>query len=588
MCFNETAFLMSIERRLLGENPSARNLVFLATALGFLAAGLWLVLAWLLSDVVSRIFIANQTLADVLALLGLMLVLMLVRAVLMWGGDVVAQHGANRLKSGMRNRLTAKLLALGPLYTRGERTGELVHAATAGIETLDEYTSQYQPARLLAGLVPALVFVAILVLDPWTLPILLFAGPLLLFLLAMIGGRAKELTERRFLEMSWMSAHLMDMLQGLPTLKMFGRSREQGVMIETIGRQYGNTTMDVLRTAFQTSLVLEWGATAATALVAIEVSVRLMNGLMPFDTAVAVLLFTPEFFLPLRQLAIKYHAGKTGKAAAERIYAILDTPARVQPSVDLNAERPRPARLNITFKDVRVSFDKGRRPALDGFSLQIPSGQTIALVGATGAGKTTVANLLLRFMEPSAGTITVGGVPLPELDTAWWRTQIAWVSQHPHLFSGTVLENLEIAKANATREEMVAAARAAHIHDFVETLPRGYDTPLGERGARLSGGQIQRLALARAFLQDAPLLILDEATSHLDGPNQDLIRTSLLELKRNRTTLIIAHRLALAYDADTVAVVADGRVVETGSPTALLRRNGRYSNLVAAYEGGAL
>jgi len=580
---------MSVERRLLRENPSAGRLLYGAVGLAFLAAALWLAIAWLLSAVVNRVFLAHQTLNDVIGVFAVMLALMLLRAGLMWASDVFAQHSANCVKGELRGRLTAKLFALGPTYTRGERTGELVHAAVEGVEAFDEYISQYQPARLLAGLVPALVFGVILVLDPWTLPILLFAGPILLLLLALIGGRTKELTARRFVEMSWMSGRFLDMLQGLPTLKMFGRSKEQAKTIETISRRYANTTMDILRTAFQTSLVLEWGATAATALVAIEVSVRLMNGLLPFDRALTVLLLTPEFFLPIRQLAMKYHAGSAGKAAAERMYAILDIPvaSSLAPSIaqPRNSAPALPARLDIRFDAVHVSYDNGQRPALNGFSLSIAHGQMVALVGATGAGKTTVANLLMRFVEPARGIITVGGLCLNEIDAAHWRTQVAWAPQHPHLFYGTVAENLRLARPDASSEALIAAARAAHAHEFIERLPRAYDTPIGEHGARLSGGQRQRLAIARAFLKDAPLLILDEATSHLDDASEELLRDALAQLRRDRTVLVIAHRLRLAQDADVIAVVDDGRVVQMGSPLVLANQSGMYEHLVAAYQG---
>ena len=579
---------MSIERRLLAENLRARKLLYGAVALSFLATALWLAFAWLFSAVVNRVFILHQTLDQVAVLCALIFGLIVVRFALMWGSDVIAQHSANALKRNLRERLDAKLFALGPLYTRGERTGELVRTATAGIEALDEYISQFQPARILAVIVPALVLFVILFLDIWTLPILLFTGPILVLLLALIGKRTQDLTARRFLEMSWMSAHFMDMLQGLATLKLFGRSKEQAQTIETISEQYGNTTMDILRTAFQTSLVLEWGATAATALVAIAVSARLMTGLMPFETALTVLLLTPEFFLPLRQLAIKYHAGTAGKDAAARVYTILDVPLTATLAPQTNVTRALlPTRLDIFFDDVQVAFDNGERIALDGFTLKLADKQTVALVGKTGAGKTTVANLLLRFVEPTRGKIIVGGIPLHEIDADTWRAQIAYVSQQPHLFAGTVAENLALAKPDPTRAEMIEAARAAHIHDFIAGLPHGYDTPLGERGARLSGGQRQRLALARAFMKNAPLLILDEVTSHLDAANEEQIRAALAQLLPNRTTLIIAHRLALAQDADVVAVMENGRVIEKGSPRALLEADSKYGAFVAAYQGGA-
>jgi ATP-binding cassette subfamily C protein CydD len=414
--------------------------------------------------------------------------------------------------------------------------------------------------------------------------ILIFTGPVLVLFLALIGSRAKEITERRYLELSWMSAFFLDVLQGLATLKMFGRSREQIETIREISVHYGNTTLEVLRTAFQTALVLEWGGTVATAFVAVEISLRLMSGGISFERALAVLVITPEFFLPLRQLAIRYHAGTAGKAAADRIFAILDQPL---PSPRSSTSRSSvPARLDLRFDQVSFAYDGGQRPALQDFSLHIPHGQTVALVGATGAGKTTVANLVLRFIEPDGGSITVSGAPLNEIDPAAWRSRLAWVPQQPHLFYGTIAANIRLANPNATQEEVVAAAMAAHAHEFIEKLPQGYDTAIGEQGARLSGGQQQRLAIARAFLKDAPFLILDEATSHLDAESEALVQDALDRLLRGRTALIIAHRLKLAYTADQVVVMQQGRAVETGKHATLVAENGAYRQLVASYEGG--
>jgi ATP-binding cassette, subfamily C, bacterial CydD len=340
----------------------------------------------------------------------------------------------------------------------------------------------------------------------------------------------------------------------------------------------------VLRTAFQTGLVLEWGGTVATALVAVEVSLRLMYGMLPFERALAVLIITPEFFFPLRQLAIRYHAGTAGKTAAERIFTLLDQPLKQRGMVS----RPSvpPARLEIRFDDVSYAYADGKRPALEGFSLHIPHASRVALVGASGAGKSTAARLLLRFLDPDEGSITVDGTPLEAIDLAAWRARVAWVPQNPHLFHGTVRDNLILARPEASEAEMVAAARAAHAHEFIAGLREGYDTSIGERGARLSGGQAQRLAIARAFLKDAPFLILDEATSHLDSASEAAIQEALTTLMRGRTVLIIAHRLKLVYSADQVALVEWGRVSEVGDPRLLLGQNGPYQQLVASFEGG--
>ncbi len=490
-------------------------------------------------------------------------------------------------RAACASRLTQQIFALGPAYTQSESSGELVNATVEGVEVLDEYITTYQPARLLAMLVPAFVFVVIFLLDPPTTLILLFTGPILVLLLAFIGGRVKEITEKRFLELSWMSAFFLDMLQGLATLKMFGRSREQIDNIRDISRHYGATTMEVLRIAFQTGLVLEWGGTVATALVAVQISLRLMAGYLPFNRALAVLIITPEFFLPLRQLALKYHAGTAGKAAADRIFAILDTPIKQSRAQTTRTSRSMPARSDIRFDQVSFAYDSGQRPALQDFSLHIPHGQTIALVGATGAGKSTAAQLLLRFIEPDRGPITIDGVPLSDIDLTAWRTHVAWVPQQPHLFHGTIADNIRLARADASEADVIAAAQAAHAHDFILQLPQGYATPIGERGARLSGGQQQRIAIARAFLKDAPFLILDEATSHLDSISEAAIQDALDRLMRGRTVLIIAHRLKLVYSADRVAVLDRGRVIEVGDPRTLLDQNGPYQHIVASYEGAA-
>jgi ATP-binding cassette, subfamily C, bacterial CydD len=574
------------EKRLLRYNRSTRAFLYLAVGAGFLAAVCVVAQACLLSETVDRVFQKGQTLQAVLPLLAILLGLAFARAIIVWSEDILAQRAASHLKDNLRADLTQQIIALGPAYTRTERSGELVNAAVEGVEILDEYLTVYQPARLLSRLVPAFVFCVVLILDPFSTLVLLFTGPVLVLLLALIGSSVKDITQRRFLELSWMSAYFLDVLQGLATLKMFDRSRSQIDRIRAISQRYGNTTLEVLRTAFQTGLVLEWGSTIATALVAVEISLRLMNGALPFSRALAVLIITPEFFMPLRQLALKYHAGTAGQAAADRVFAILDTPIPQARTSAARSVRSVPTRLDIRFDRVSFAYDAGQRPALRDFSLHLPHGQTIALVGATGAGKTTVAQLLLRFIELQSGSITIDRTPLNNIDPTLWRAQIAWVPQQPHLFHGSIADNIRLARADAGEADIIAAATAAHAHDFIEKLPQGYATPIGEQGTRLSGGQQQRLAIARAFLKDAPLLILDEATSHLDGISEAAIQDALDRLMRGRTVLIIAHRLKLAYAADQVVVMQQGRAIETGRPEALLTQNGAYRELVASYEGG--
>lgn len=597
-----------IEKRLLRLNRKATILLVTAVVAGVIAAVLLVGQTWFVSRAVDRVFLRGGDLATALPLLGAAAAFLALRSGASALADVLLQHASSHIKGDLRRSLSVRLYTLGPVYTYGERSGELVNTMGGGVESLDDYITQYLPARYWAVFSSLVILLAILWIDAPTTLILLFAAPMLILLLALIGGQAQRLTQKRFTELSWMSAFYLDILQGLPTLKLFGRSREQADNIERISRQYGDTTLQVLATAFQSSLVMEWAATAATAMVALEVSLRLVAHNIEFTAALAVLLLTPEFFMPLRQLAIKYHAGATGKAAGERIFSILDAeeqpPFREESGFREGSGFPEgwgfpegvegvSTRISgdIVFERVTYTYpanrDGGsaRPPALHDVSLVLPHGSTTALVGPSGAGKTTVANLLLRFLAPDSGRILAGGVDLAAADPADWRRQVAWVPQRPHLFGGTAADNIRLGNPAAGDDEVVAAAKAAHAHEFLTRLPQGYDTPLGEHAARLSGGQRQRLAIARAFLKDAPFLILDEASASLDAESEELIQDALQRLVAGRTVLVIAHRLNLSAGADQVIVLEGGRTVEQGPPAVLLAADTLYRRLVTSYQG---
>ena len=408
----------------------------------------------------------------------------------------------------------------------------------------------------------------------------------------LIASLADRLTRQQWTSLSRMSAHFLDVLQGLPTLKLLGRSREQIRTIAQISDRFGQTTLGVLKVAFLSALVMEMVATLSTAVVAVTVGLRLLNGRMGFQEAFFVLLLAPEFYLPLRRLGVRFHAGMSGVAAAQRIFEVLDEPkvevkaevkvkAKAEAALDLNLDLN--LALNLNFTNIHYSYDNGQRPALKGLSFQITPGQKVALVGPSGAGKSTVAYLLLRFIQPDRGAITVDGVPLQDLPASVWRRQVAWVPQNLYLFHDSVAENIRLARPEASLDAVIWAARQAHAHAFIQALPDGYDTLVGERGTRLSGGQAQRIALARAFLKDAPMLILDEATANLDPEHETMLQETMERLMQDRTVLILAHRLSTVYRADQILVMDRGRVVESGTHAALLEGGQLYKQLVAAY-----
>jgi len=483
---------------------------------------------------------------------------------------------SNRIRSAVRCALTNYWGTIRP--TSRASTGVDSTLLGSGVDELDEYVTAFLPARSLAALVPAIVFVTIGFMDPWTLVILLFAGPMLILLLAVIGSRTRVLADQRFQELGWLRSFYLDMVRGIPTLKVFGRANESVETIEEISDRFGRTTMGVLRTAFQTSLVIEWAATAATALVAVQVSFRMIDGKIGFATALAVLMLTPEFFAPLRNLAVEYHAGQTGTAVLAQLPAIKNLanfanapasnkaePSEPTPATLQHSMLPPPTTAPIRFDSVSFSYPGSDQVVLADVSFTIDFGETVVLLGPSGVGKTTILELLQGRLQPTAGLITVNGRPLSTLDSRDWSRQITSVPQNPFMFSASVQTNVMLSAPNASPEALRTALDLAHASEFVDGLSHGVDSPIGEEGAVLSGGQRQRLAIARAVLRDAPIVILDEFTAHFDPESEQAVIESLKPFLASRTAIISAHREATIGLADRVLMVTDQRVVEVES-----------------------
>lgn len=581
---------MYLDRRVLTQARDSQKDLAGTVGSGVLSGLLVVFQAYALSAAIAGVFLDGLSLVQVRSFLIVFVLLSFVRSFLVWVSEVTAQRVAGRVKVDLRAALTERLLKLGPGYTRSERTGELTNTVTEGVEALDAYLARYLPQLALGALVPLLVLFFVLPVDPISGVILLITAPLIPLFMFLIGGAAKERTKRQWLVLSRMSAHFLDTLQGLATLKRLGQSRAQEVRVRETSELFHHATMGVLRVAFLSALVLEMTATLSTALVAVGVGLRLLYGHLDYQDALFVLILAPEFYRPLRGLGGAFHAGLPGVEAAKRIFAVLETPIpapEIQPIQTPPASLSKAAALDIELDRVTFSYDADRGPVLDRISFEIPAGRKVALIGPIGAGKTTVAHLLLRFAEPQEGIIRAGGISLTDMDPSWWRQRIAWVPQHPHLFHGTVAENIALGHRGATDDEIVAAARFANAHEFVDELPQGYETSIGERGERLSGGQTQRIALARAFMKDAPLLILDEPTSQLDPVSEALVQEGIHRLTRDRTVLLIAHRLSTVLDADKIVLLSAGRVIEEGTHDELLQQGRVYPRLIAAYGGAS-
>lgn len=574
----------SLDQRLLREAGIAQIALLASFSANVLLSIVIIVQALLLSQSIDRVFQKGESLQTVSPFLWTLLIVIGLRGLLSYFGSQASAQLAIQVKNALRQQIMTHLYEQSPAHIYHEKSGDLVLTATEGIEKLDGYYRDYLPGLFTALFLPILILLVVLPFDLLTFVVLLITAPLIPFFMALIGMAAGALAKRQFFEMRYLSAHFIDVMQGLTTLKMFNRSQYQVETIHRITGQFRESTMRVLRIAFLSAFTLEILATLSVAIVAVEIGVRLLNSGIDFEHALFLLVIAPEFYLPLRALGAKFHNATAGKASAERLFAILDT---FQPIKRIEEASPLPSDMHICFENISLTYDHATSPTLSDLSFEIKANQRTALIGASGSGKTSITNLLLRFLQPDTGRITIAGTDLSSISTEQWREQIAWVSQSPYLFNTTIAENICFSRPDATEAQMMAAAQAAGAHEFILHLPEGYQTLCGERGLRLSGGQAQRIALARALIRDVPLLILDEPTSNLDPESETEIIRGLNQLTQNRTVLLVTHRLSLAVDADHIIVLNKGKVAEQGSHIDLMASGGLYTQLVKTFGSDA-
>ena len=557
------------QRRLTRSSRAARAHLGAAAVLGLLATVLLVAQATLLAHVIAGVFGGGESLAEVTPQLLWLAAISLGRGLVDAGFEASGRIGGARAMAELRSRLVRHLLLVRPGALQGERSGELATAAVQGVDALEAYFARYLPQVVLAALAP----IAILA---WTVPrdweaaaILAVTAPLIPVFMILIGRIAERSTRRRWQRLSWLGARFLDLVGGLETLRANGRAAAQTRAVAAAGEAYRRETMATLRVGFLSALVLELLAMIGVALVAATVGIQLAEGRLGLTAGLTVLILAPEVYMPLRRLGAQFHASADGMAAAERIFEVLDEPAAI--SVPARPHpTPDPARADLVLDAVRFTHP-GRDEVLRGLDLTLLPGQTLALTGPSGGGKSTLLSLLMRLADPTAGSIACAGVDLRLLDPAEWRRRIAWVPQRPTVFSGTLEENVRLAAPEATAPKLAQALRRAGLTDLVASLPGGLETRVGEGGRRLSAGQAQRLALARAFLRDAPLLLLDEPTANLDEETELEIAAAVEELAAGRTAVVVAHRPEMARRADRVVELRDGLLHEarTAAPEAV-------------------
>jgi len=554
----------------------------LAGAVGFSVAGGLLVLlqAYLLAGIADAVIFARAPLLAISPALTGLLAVYAARFAATYAAEQMAFAAAADVKRTLRERLLKRLEELGPAWQRTQRSGDLVTSIVDGIDTLDGYFARYLPQMGAAALVPLSLLVFVVPQDWFSAAVFLLTVPLIPVFMVLIGKGAERLNQRQWVQLRRLAARFLDAIQGLTTLRLLNASRREIEVVARLSDDYRRTTMGVLRVAFLSALALELLATLSIAVVAVFIGFRLYGAFdwapIDFRTGLFVLLLAPEVYLPLRDLGARYHARMEAIGATGGILNILEAP-RVAAPAGRAALPSGPLRIEVA--GVHYAYPDGRA-GLRGVDLQLEPGRLLALIGPSGAGKSTLAQLLLGFVTPDQGSVMVGGQALATVDPTAWRSAVAWVPQRPQLLYGTLLDNLLLAHPAATPAEVRRALEQAGAAELVERLPHGLQAVIGEQGIGLSGGEIQRLALARAFLRDARLVVLDEPTANLDATAAAGVLATLGRLKEGRVVLVIAHRLATAAAADVVAVLEEGRVVEAGPPRELAALGGRYAALV--------
>lgn len=567
-------------RWLKSQSRPARNWLLISVATG-LGSGMLLVgQAYLLSRIVHNAFIAGLGRDTLIPLFLFLLAIIVVRAGFGWCREIAGFKAGAAVREAVRSALIRHIGDMGPVGTSRLPSGILVSSALEQVEALHNFVARYLPQMAIAALLPMAMLAFIFPISWAAGSVLLTSAPLIPLFMILIGMGAESISQKHFQALARMSAHFLDVLRGLPTLKHFGRSKDQATEIQKTSREYRRHTMAVLRVAFLSSAVLEFFTAISIALVAVYLGMHYLGYItfgaygdsLNFASGFFILLLAPDFFLPLRELGTHYHARADAVGAAEEIIRILDHPI-MSVSAPRATTKPTPP-LRIDFQGVGVQYHTTGQHGLQSIDVTITKGERIAVVGESGSGKSTLIHLLLGFIGPSAGDILMDGTSLAKVDIEAWRRHCAWIGQHPMLFTGTLRKNITLARPGATDDQIEAASRRAGVSEFADRWQQGLDTVVGEQGLGLSVGQAQRVALAQAYVKDAPFLLLDEPTASLDKATEARIIQDLDDWTKDRTLLMATHRPAPLALADRIIVLKNGKLVAQGDYQTLKQTHG--------------
>ena len=529
--------------------------------------------AWFFGTLINNFIFSENTLHDERYTIIYLGIAIIVRLLAHYVQESVANRLGSAVKATFRKRALAHMFKLGVQHK--ERHGDVIHMLTDGLEQVDAYVARYIPQILYAIMIPLIMGIAIVDTLPIIGIILIVTVPLIPFFMILIGKQADRLNKEQWERMSFLSGHFLDVLQGITTLKLFGRAKDQIKVIGRLSEEFKDSTLRVLRVAFLSALVLELVSTISTALIAVYLGLTLLDGEIPFFSAFFILLLAPEFYTPFRQLGAAFHTGMAGKTSILKYEEFMNR----QPSLPVGGQSKLQGPIQaIEIKDLTFTYEDSEN-GVQHISLVAKRNSPIMLVGESGAGKSTIAHIIGGFLTAPKGAVVIDGLDVCDIDVEWWRHQITYVSQHPHIMKGTLRDVLSFGM-NVSDEEIIEACKEVQLLDVINRQQEGLDTIIGEGGLGLSGGERQRVALARAFLRKGQVLILDEVTAHLDVKTESIISSAIQRLMENKIVIIIGHRLQTMHWASTLYVLKQGRIIQQGSYEELIAVDGYFKDLV--------
>lgn len=554
----------------------AKNFYRINLLFSYLSGILIIPQAWFLATIIDQIIFKEKTLLDIYKYLIALLLTYLIRSILSIAANLFAAKTSSLIKKQLRNELFINLRNLGPSFIKSKGSGALTHIMSDGIESIGKYYSEFLPSKFIMMTLPLTILLFAFPFDWISCLVMIITAPLIPLFMIIIGKQAEKLNQKQWQKLKRMGNHFLDVIQGITTLKLFNASKKEIKSIANTAEEYRIETMKVLRVAFLSSVTLEFFSTVSIAIIAVLIGFRLLWVEMEFFNGFFILLLAPEFYQPLRKMGTAYHAKMESIAVAKEIESIFNQKYEYnKTNKTINYDE-----ISIEFKNIDFSYEN-RQNILNNINFKVDKKEKVALVGSSGSGKSTIFSLILGFISQNHGEILINNTSIADIDINKWQKNISWIPQNPTLFYGSIIDNIRFSNKNISDQEVIDLCQKLEINNFIENLPQGYYTIIGEKGYGLSGGQIQSIAIARAFLRNSSLILMDEPTASLDKNSEKLLYKAINQLSKEKTVITIAHRLNTIKNADKILFLDSGKIVDQGTHDELILNNSLYAKLVS-------